>query len=146
MFRNNFNASNAQFDQQNGNANAYGNAGTPHVNYNFDGSGTLNGSGPQPDMQVRNSHVANDTQGLLNKLDKAYDQLDKAFEMRQEAITQYHDLVVKHDAQVSALKVQHDAQVLALKDQIDILKDELRMARADAQTSRLPGTRYVMSY
>jgi len=136
MFPHNFNAPNSEFDQQNGNANAYGNVAAPHVNYNFDGSGTFDGSGPQLDMQIGNSNangnVANNPQALLYK---AYQQVHQAVEGRQEAITRYHDLVVKHQAQVSALK-----------DQIDVLKDELRMARADAQTSRLSGTRYVMSY
>ena len=48
------------------------------------------------------------------------------------AITKYHDLVVKHEA-----------QVLALRDQIDSLKEQLRIAQADAETLRLLGTQYI---
>ena len=136
MFPNNFNTPNAQFNQQNRNTNAYGNAAAPHINYNFDGSGTFDGSGPQLNMQIGNSNangnVTNDPQALLFK---AYQQVHQAVEGQQEAIMRYHELVVKHNAQVSELK-----------DKINELKDELRMAQTDAQTSKLLGTQYIMSY
>ena len=124
------NAPNAHFDQQNGNANTYGNVAGPQANYNFDGSG------PQLDMQIGNGNAdANTASNLQAQLFQAYQQVHQAVEGRQAAITKYHDLVVKHEAQVSALK-----------DQIDSLKDQLRIAQADAETSRLSGTRYVISY
>jgi hypothetical protein len=132
MYPHNFNAANAPFDQQNrnANANAYGNVAAPQANYNFDGSG------PQLNMQIGNGNadgnIASNPQTLLFQ---AYQQVHQAIAGQQEAITRYHDLVVKHEAQVSVLK-----------DQIDNLKDELSKARADAETSRLPATRYVISY
>jgi hypothetical protein len=125
MYPHNFNAANARFDQQNANANAYGNVAAPQANYNFDGSG------PQLDMQIGNGNadgnIASNPQTLLFQ---AYQQVHQAVAGQQEAITRYHDLVLKHEAQVSALK-----------DQIDDLKDELSLARAG-----LPATRYVISY
>jgi len=105
-------------------------------------------------MQNGNSNadsaVPNNPQQLLYY---AYQQLHQAVVGRQQLITSYHDLVIKHETQVSALNVKHEAQVSALKDQIDMLKgqidtlkDEVRTARADAETSQLSNTRYIISY
>jgi len=63
---------------------------------------------------------------------QAYAQLNEAIMGRQQALACYQEHITRHEA-----------QVFALKDQIDTLKDELRMARADAETLRLSGTRCV---
>ena len=132
MYPFNTNTQNAHADQHNGNGNI------AQANYNFDNSG------PQLfDMQNGNSNADRD---LPNNpqlmLYQAYQQLHQAVVGRQQAITSYHDLVVKHEAQVSALKDHIDK----LKGEIDTLKDELRAAKADAETSRLSHTRYIISY
>ena len=140
-----FDTPNAHSDQHNGNGNVAG----PQANYNFDSSGSHSFV-----MQNGNSNadrdVPNSPQQLLFQ---AYQQLHQAVVGRQQLITSYHDLVIKHETQVSALNVKHEAQVLALKDhidmlkgQIDTLKDELRTAQADTETSRLSSTRYIISY
>jgi len=63
---------------------------------------------------------------------QVYAQLNEAIMGWQQAIAFYQEHITRHEA-----------QVLALKEKIDTLKDELRMARADAETLRLSGTRCV---
>jgi len=129
-----FNTQNAHADQHNGNGNMAG----PQANYNFDNSGSHSF-----DTQNGNSDAdrdaPNNPQVLLFR---AYQQVHLAVAGHQQALTSYQDLVVKHEAQVSALK----DQINVLKGQIYTLKDELRAAQADAETSRLSHTRYIISY
>lgn len=136
---NTFSAPNALSDQHYGN----GNVADPQANYNFDGSaphsfathnGTIHADGAYPNNS------------LQNQLLQAYQQLNLATVGRQEAVTQYQNLVVKNEAQVSALRDQIDS----LKAQIDSLKDELRTAQADAETAReaarVTSTLYIIFY
>jgi hypothetical protein len=108
-------------DQHNGKENTYGNVAGLQANYHSDGSHNA-------DREVPN--------GSNNLLFQAYQQLHQAVLAREKVVTSYHELVVKNEAQVSALKGQIDT----LMDQIDTLKDELRTAQADAETARLSST------
>jgi hypothetical protein len=129
-----FNTQNAHADQHNGNGNIAG----PQANYNFDSSGPYSS-----DMQSGSSNADRDVPNNPSQLlFQVYQQLHKATMGQQQAITNYHDLVIKHEVQVSALKDQIDV----LKGKIDTLKDELKIAQADAETSRLSHTRYIISY
>jgi phage shock protein A len=74
-------------------------------------------------------NIVSNPQVLLMQV---YAQLNEAITGRQQAIACYQEHIIRHEA-----------QVFALNNQIDTLKDELRMARADAETSRLSGTRCV---
>ena len=129
-----FNTQNTHADQHNGNGNIAG----PQANYNFDSSGPYSS-----DMQSGSSNADRNTPNNPSQLlFQVYQQLHKATMGQQQAIMSYHDLVIKHKVQVLALKDHIDM----LKGQIDTLKDELRTAQADAETSRLSHTWYIISY
>jgi hypothetical protein len=152
----NFNAAGTGFPPQNGNGTAYVNAPSNHPHHpNVNAAGTSfvpqNGNGVFRNVHVpfinHNSDTAPPNFNMLSStgnsgenivsnpqvlLMQVYAQLNEAITGRQQAIACYQEHITRHEA-----------QVFALKDQIDTLKDELRMARADAETLRLSGTRCV---
>jgi hypothetical protein len=122
----NLNAAGTSFVPQNGNG-VFRNVHVPFINHNSDTAP------PNFDMVSSTGNIGenivSNPQVLLMQV---YAQLNEAITGRQQAIACYQEHIIRHEA-----------QVFALNNQIDTLKDELRMARADAETSRLSGTRCV---